>query len=56
MARELDVLAEAAVIKKERVLDIREQLLNASKDLREYCENLSPPLLDTFGLQMALKN
>ena len=55
LARELDVLAEAAVIKKERVLDIREQLLNASKDLREYCENLSPPLLDTFGLQMALK-
>ncbi|MEK5231961.1 ATP-binding protein [Lysinibacillus sp. FSL K6-0232] len=55
LARELDMLAESATIKKERVLAIREQLLNASKDLREYCENLSPPLLDTFGLQMALK-
>ncbi|KOP69795.1 histidine kinase [Lysinibacillus sp. FJAT-14745] len=55
LARELDVLASSPDIKKEKVLDIREQLLNASKDLREYCENLSPPLLDTFGLQIALK-
>jgi len=55
IARELDVLAGSTMIKKEKVLDIREQLLNATKDLREYCENLSPPLLDTFGLQMALK-
>ncbi|AVK85220.1 sensor histidine kinase [Lysinibacillus sp. B2A1] len=55
LARELDVLAGSPLIKKEKVLDIREQLLNATKDLREYCENLSPPLLDTFGLQMALK-
>ncbi|MFE3574400.1 sensor histidine kinase [Lysinibacillus sp. NPDC059133] len=55
LARELDVLASSPIIKKEKVLDIREQLLNASKDLREYCENLSPPLLDTFGLQIALK-
>ncbi|WP_246494304.1 sensor histidine kinase [Lysinibacillus agricola] len=55
LARELDVLASSPIINKEKVLDIREQLLNASKDLREYCENLSPPLLDTFGLQMALK-
>jgi len=55
LARELDVLASSPIIKKEKVLNIREQLLNASKDLREYCENLSPPLLDTFGLQIALK-
>ncbi|WP_223554314.1 ATP-binding protein [Lysinibacillus sphaericus] len=55
IARELDVLAGSSMIKKEKVLNIREQLLNATKDLREYCENLSPPLLDTFGLQMALK-
>ncbi|WP_155591000.1 ATP-binding protein [Lysinibacillus cavernae] len=55
LARELDVLACSPTISKETVLDIREQLLNATKDLREYCENLSPPLLDTFGLQMALK-
>jgi len=55
LARELDVLTSSPIIYKEKVLDIREQLLNASKDLREYCENLSPPLLDTFGLQIALK-
>lgn len=55
LARELDVLAGYPMIKKERVLEIREQLLDASQDLREYCENLSPPLLDTFGLQVALK-
>lgn len=55
LARELDVLASSPTIQKETVLAIREQLLNATKDLREYCENLSPPLLDTFGLQMALK-
>jgi len=55
LARELDVLAGSPTIQKETVLAIREQLLNATKDLREYCENLSPPLLDTFGLQMALK-
>ncbi|MEK8197995.1 MULTISPECIES: ATP-binding protein [unclassified Lysinibacillus] len=55
LARELDVLAGSPTINKGTVLDIREQLLNATKDLREYCENLSPPLLDTFGLQIALK-
>ena len=55
LARELDVLATSSIIRKERVLEIREQLLDASQDLREYCENLSPPLLDTFGLQVALK-
>ncbi|UZM97550.1 hypothetical protein OL548_20680 [Lysinibacillus sp. MHQ-1] len=55
LARELDVLAGTPIIQRETILDIREQLLNATKDLREYCENLSPPLLDTFGLQMALK-
>lgn len=55
LARELDVLAGAPTIKRDKVRDIREQLLNATKDLREYCENLSPPLLDTFGLQIALK-
>lgn len=55
LARELDVLASHPIIKKERVLKIREQLLDASQDLREYCENLSPPLLDTFGLQVAIK-
>ncbi|MGN4124937.1 sensor histidine kinase [Lysinibacillus sphaericus] len=55
LARELDVLAGSPSIKAEKVRAIREQLLNAAKDLREYCENLSPPLLDTLGLHIALK-
>ncbi len=55
LARELDVIASSPIIEEKKVLDIREQLINATKDLREYCENLSPPLLDTFGLEMALK-
>ena len=42
LARELDVLAGSPTIQKETVLAIRERLLNATKDLREYCENLSP--------------
>ncbi|GLC88953.1 ATP-binding protein [Lysinibacillus piscis] len=55
LARELDLLTDAPTIQKDKVLRIREQLLDATHDLREYCENLSPPLLDTFGLQIALK-
>jgi len=55
LARELDVIASSPIIEEKKVLNIREQLINATKDLREYCENLSPPLLDTFGLEMALK-
>lgn len=55
LARELDILANSPIIEEAKVLAIREQLLDASQDLREYCENLSPPLLDTFGLQVALK-
>lgn len=55
LARELDVIASSPKIEEQKILAIREQLLNATKDLREYCENLSPPLLDTFGLDMALK-
>ena len=55
LARELDIIASLPDIQKDRLLAIREQLLDASQDLRDYCENLSPPLLDTFGLQVALK-
>ncbi|WP_438351053.1 sensor histidine kinase [Paenibacillus sp. FA6] len=33
---------------------IREQLDEASQDLRDYCEHLSPPLLNTMGLYAAL--
>ena len=55
LARELDIITGLPFIQKERVLAIREQLLEASQDLRDYCENLSPPLLDTFGLHVALK-
>ncbi|WP_339149303.1 ATP-binding protein [Sutcliffiella sp. BMC8] len=56
LARELDLLVTSPMeVYTEKIITIREQLLDASMDLREYCEHLSPPLLDTFGLQAALK-
>lgn len=56
LARELDLLITSRMeVEVEKLATIRQQLLDASMDLREYCENLSPPLLDTFGLQAALK-
>lgn len=35
--------------------EIRNQLLDTTYHLREYCESLNPPLLDTLGLEAALK-
>ncbi|WP_413366400.1 sensor histidine kinase [Lysinibacillus sp. 3P01SB] len=52
LARELDM--PAALIDAAKVSHIREQLLDISYELREYCEMLNPPLLDTLGLQSAL--
>lgn len=34
---------------------IREQVLDVAYELREYCETLTPPLLNTVGLQAALE-
>lgn len=56
LARELDlVITSRLEVDVGKLITIRQQLLDASMDLREYCEHLSPPLLDTFGLQAALK-
>jgi two-component system sensor histidine kinase ComP len=56
LARELDLLVGSRKeVNTEKLMSIRQQLLDASMDLREYCEHLNPPLLDTFGLQAALK-
>lgn len=53
LARELDV--QMHEVTASTIEQIRDQLLDISYQLREYCENLSPPLLDTLGLQTALK-
>lgn len=56
LARELDLLITSRTkVDVGKLITIRQQLLDASMDLREYCEHLNPPLLDTFGLQAALK-
>ena len=55
LARELDVLA-APTIQKETVLAIREQIIECNEGLTRILRELKSPLLDTFGLQMALKN
>lgn len=52
LARELDM--PAVFIDAQKISSIREQLLDISYELREYCETLNPPLLDTLGLQSAL--
>lgn len=52
LARELDI--SDTLIDKQKLSDMREQLLDISYELREYCETLNPPLLDTLGLQSAL--
>lgn len=52
LARELDMTT--ALVDNQKVSEIREQLLDISYELREYCETLSPPLLDTLGLHSAL--
>ncbi|MGM9950700.1 MAG: sensor histidine kinase [Lysinibacillus sp.] len=52
LARELDM--QGAPVDAAKVSAIREQLLDISYELREYCETLNPPLLDTLGLQSAL--
>ncbi|MFF5995108.1 ATP-binding protein [Lysinibacillus sp. KU-BSD001] len=53
LARELDL--EQGELSEQKIETIRDQLLEVSYELREYCENLNPPLLDTLGLQAALK-
>lgn len=57
IAREVDVLIHAKddTDVEAKLLKIHEQMIASVHDLRAYCENLKPPLLDTLGLNAALE-
>ncbi|MGE7913433.1 sensor histidine kinase [Lysinibacillus xylanilyticus] len=57
IAREVDVLVNAkdpADI-QQKLVKIHKQMVSSLHELRAYCENLKPPLLDTLGLNAALE-
>ncbi|CAM5218000.1 Two-component system sensor histidine kinase ComP OS=Ureibacillus acetophenoni OX=614649 GN=SAMN05877842_102390 PE=4 SV=1 [Ureibacillus acetophenoni] len=56
LIREMDtVLHEHNTLQlQEKVADFHHQLMTINHQLREYCEILKPPLLDTLGLNAAL--
>ncbi len=57
IAREVDVLVhtrDTANIQP-KLTKIHQQMVTSLHDLRAYCENLKPPLLDTLGLNAALE-
>ncbi|MFL1996882.1 ATP-binding protein [Lysinibacillus irui] len=57
IAREMDVLMHTKE-KEEipaRLIKLHEHMVTSLNDLRGYCENLKPPLLDTLGLNAALE-
>lgn len=57
IAREVDALVNAKNTAEiqERLAKIHKQMVASLHDLRTYCENLKPPLLDTLGLNAALE-
>ncbi|AVK84485.1 histidine kinase [Lysinibacillus sp. B2A1] len=57
IAREMDVLVRTknTVDIQTKLSKIHEHMLASLNDLRGYCENLKPPLLDTLGLNAALE-
>lgn len=55
LARELEYFMETPHHASLTLEDIRDQLLDASYNLREYCENLHPPHLDAANLHVALR-
>jgi len=57
IAREMDVLVctKNTVDIQTKLSKIHEHMLASLNDLRGYCENLKPPLLDTLGLNAALE-
>ncbi|MFJ7737085.1 sensor histidine kinase [Lysinibacillus sp. NPDC097287] len=57
IAREVDVLIHAkdSTDIQSRLAKVHEQMIASVHDLRAYCENLKPPLLDTLGLNAALE-
>lgn len=57
IAREVDVLVNAKDTTdiQQKLEKIHQQMITSLHDLRAYCENLKPPLLDTLGLNAALE-
>lgn len=57
IAREVDVLVNAKDTTdiQQKLAKIHKQMIGSLHDLRTYCENLKPPLLDTLGLNAALE-
>ncbi|MGE7694797.1 sensor histidine kinase [Lysinibacillus sp. NPDC094177] len=57
IAREVDVLVNAkdTTDVQQKLAKIHKQMVASLHDLRAYCENLKPPLLDTLGLNAALE-
>lgn len=57
IAREVDVLVNAKdkTDIQEKLAKIHKQMVGSLHELRTYCENLKPPLLDTLGLNAALE-
>ncbi|MFJ7664820.1 sensor histidine kinase [Lysinibacillus sp. NPDC097162] len=57
IAREVDVLINAkdTIEIQQKLVKIHKQMVASLHDLRAYCENLKPPLLDTLGLNPALE-
>jgi len=58
IAREVDVLVNAKDTTEDiqqKLAKIHKQMVGSLHDLRTYCENLKPPLLDTLGLNAALE-
>ncbi|QGG52259.1 sensor histidine kinase [Lysinibacillus pakistanensis] len=57
IAREMDVLVRTKNTDdlQTKLSKIHEHMLASLNDLRGYCENLKPPLLDTLGLNAALE-
>ncbi|MEB2300056.1 histidine kinase [Lysinibacillus xylanilyticus] len=57
IAREVDVLVNTKDTTdiQQKLEKIHQQMITSLHDLRAYCENLKPPLLDTLGLNAALE-
>jgi len=57
IAREMDVLLHTKDQENisSQLVKLHEHMITSLNDLRGYCENLKPPLLDTLGLNAALE-
>lgn len=57
IAREMDVLMHTKEKEEipSKLIKLHEHMIISLNDLRGYCENLKPPLLDTLGLNAALE-